>query len=463
MMINVSYPSRSAVTTLSNDLQQRKPEFLQKQSRCDALIMEARLRQSLVATRSLGSRGVRVAAMETVKSVPTFWSRWCHQAFVCPTDGRKETDLASLEQVLERTNARVLITSSAANVELIREHRKQLEKRVGIALAQDPALGIALHKERTLEIASQLGLHIPRAVTIKSESEVAAAVHEIGLPAVIKPVESWVWGKQKGVGLTSKLVTTMQEAQHAVANIAQHGIAILLQQFLSGRREAMHMFYAYGQFYARLAQWAKRTVPLLGGTSVLRQSIAIPADIGEQAERLIRAIDLEGYSEVEFRRDSVGIPYLMEINPRLSASVELAVRAGVDFPYLLYQWANGDRIVMVQEYRTGVWMRYLQGDLFTIIEAFQQRGRPGVMPPSRALLEFFSSFTTPMGYDYFDWRDPFPVLSSVANFICYMGQIQQKIDLLKRDTKTYQLCPTLLSIRKEMKHAPFKDDHSFYC
>jgi len=143
------------------------------------------LRQSLVTTRSLGSRGLRVAATETFKDVPTFWSRWCHQAFICPTNGCAETDFASLEQVLERTHARVLITSSNANVELIRQHRKQLEKRVGIALAQDPALGIALHKERTLEVASQLGLHIPQAVTITSESEVAAAVHEIGLPAVI--------------------------------------------------------------------------------------------------------------------------------------------------------------------------------------------------------------------------------------------------------------------------------------
>jgi len=187
------------------------------------------------------------------------------------------------------------------------------------------------------------------------------------------------------------------------------------------------MFYAQGQFYARLAQWAKRTVPPLGGTSVLRQSIVIPPDIGAQAERLIRAIDLEGYSEVEFRRDSTGTPYLMEINPRLSASVELAVRAGVDFPHLIYQWANGDRITMVKEYRTGIWMRYLRGDLATTLEAFLQCGRPGVMPPSRALLAFVSSFTTPMGYDYFDWKDPVPALSSAAHFVRYIAFLAEKI------------------------------------
>ena len=413
-MFNILYRSRSQV---SHGIQHIEPELQQKQERCDALILEARLRQSLVAVRSLGSRGVRVAVMETFKDVPTFWSRWCHQAFAWPTNGHLEIDLSLIEQVLERTSARVLITSSDANLELIRQHRQQLENRVCIALANDPALGIALDKEHTLEIARQLGLHIPPAVTIKSETEVTAAVREIGLPAVIKPVKSWVWGKQGRVQLTCQLVTTMQEAQQAFADLAQYRVGALFQQFLSGRREAIHMFYAHGQFYACFAQWAKRTSPPLGGESVLRQSITIPADIGEQAKRLIHAIDLEGYSEVEFRRDLAGIPYLMEINARLSASVELAVRAGVDFPHLLYQWANGDRITKVGDYRTGIWMRYLRGDLATVLATFRQRGRPEVMPPLQALLEFASSFTIPMGYDYFDWRDPAPALLSAVHFV----------------------------------------------
>jgi len=166
--------------------------------------------------------------------------------------------------------------------------------------------------------------------------------------------------------------------------------------------------YANGQMHARFAQWAKRTCPPLGGTSILRQSIVIPIDIGEQAERLVREIDLEGYSEVEFRRDSAGYPYLMEINPRLSASVEIAVRAGVDFPYLLYQWASGERIDVVKGYRSGFWMRYLGGDIATTIAALQQRGRPGVASPAKTIFDFCSSFLIPARYDYFDWEDPSP-------------------------------------------------------
>jgi len=84
------------------------------------------------------------------------------------------------------------------------------------------------------------------------------------------------------------------------------------------------------------------------------------------------------------------------------------VRAGVDFPYLLYQWASGERIDIVEGYRTGLWMRYLGGDIATTIAALQQRGRPGVSTPTQTLFGFCSSFFMPMHYDYFDWKDPLP-------------------------------------------------------
>lgn len=385
--------------------------------RCDALVLDARLRQSLVTVRSLGGRGIRVAALDSISAVPAFSSRWCRSQFVCPGDEATEEYLIALEQALDRCGANVLITSADSTIALIRLHRERLERRVHIALAQEPALGIAINKEQTLEIAGQLGLGIPRGVLVKSEGDVEAAVREIGLPVVIKPVESWLWGEEhSGIRVASQLVTTRDEARQVVEQLTRCGGSVLFQQFLTGRREAVNLFYANGEIYARFAQWAKRTDPPLGGTSVLRQSIAVPPDIGEQAERLVRAIGLEGYAEVEFRRDSQGVPYLMEINPRLSASVEIANRCGVDFPLLLYRWAAGEPLEKVPGYRTGVWVRFLRGDLMATIESLQQRGRPGIAHPARAVLDFCASCFVPMAYDYVDRKDPVPAFVATRDF-----------------------------------------------
>ncbi len=398
----------------------------------DALILDARLRQALVSLRSLGQQGLNVAALETCPGVPAFFSRWCRRGYVCSAGEGTADYLTYLKDWLQHIGARVLIPSSDGTIALLQQHRTVLEPHTRIALAADTALTIAVNKERTLAIAQELGLHVPRGVTISSEGDLRAALHEIGLPAVMKPVESWMSGEQQRVA--SQLVVSLDEARQVVEVLTRSGGSVLVQQFLGGRREAVSFLSAHGEIYARFAQWAKRTEPPLGGQSVLRQSIAVPSDSGEQAERLIRAIGLDGYAEVEFRRDSSGLPFLMEINPRLSASVEIAVRSGVDFPLLLYQWASGRPIQRVERYRVGGWMRYLKGDIMTTIETFQQRGRPDVSSPGRAALDFCLSFLQPMGYDYADWRDPLPALHATTDFTTSWigGAIHKRLARIRR-------------------------------
>ncbi len=383
----------------------------------DVLVLDAGTRQSLVTVRSLGRRNLSIAAMETFRNAPAFSSRWCKARFVCPAGYATDTYLRDLEAALDRTEAPLVIPSHDATIALLRQHRERLERRVKVALAHEPAMTIAVNKERTLAVAEQLGIAVPRGVVVAAPGDIPGALKEIGLPAVIKPCESWVGADGRGARVVPRLVTTPQEAARVFAELTRFGGATLFQQFVDGRREAVSLIYSDGEFYARFAQWAQRTVPPLGGDSVLRQSMAVPKDIGDQSERLVREIDLEGYSEIEFRRDRAGRPVLMEINPRLSASVEIAVRSGVDFPFLLWQWASGVPIDRVERYRTGGWMRYLGGDVRGTIDTIRQRGRPGITPPGRAALDFFAAFVRPMGYDYFQWRDPRPALRATAGFL----------------------------------------------
>lgn len=382
----------------------------------DALVLDAHLQQSLATVRSLGSKGLRVAAMGTSSSdcIPTFSSRWCQQALLCPAEEGSEEYLPYLEQALNCTGARVLITSSDATIALIRRHRERLERRVRIALANEPALGIAVSKERTLAVARRLGLRVPHSVSVGTIGEVATALHEVGLPAVVKPVESWGWNEQQGMRLRYEVVTNLDEARQAVENLTRFGGTTLFQQFIPGRRESVSFVYARGKIYARFSQ---RHLHVTSGHSCLRRSIAVPPDIGDQAERLIREIELEGCSEVEFRRDHAENAYLMEVNSRLWLSTDHAIRSGVDFPYLLYQWANGEEMEAMTSYRAGVWQRYLSGDITATKNALRQRGRPGIPSPTRTILDFCTAFFLPTRFDYLDWRDPLPALKATTSYL----------------------------------------------
>ncbi len=165
---------------------------------------------------------------------------------------------------------------------------------------------------------------------------------EADLPIVVKPTHTWVQEHGEGQRLRAMVAGSYAEAIAATCTaLAQGGTEVMLQEWLPGDREAISFMCAHDRIWARFAQRADRTLPPLGGNSILRESIPLPPDVTPAAEQLVLEIGLDGYSEVEFRRGADGRAALMEINPRLSASVEIAVRAGVPFPRLLH--ALGER------------------------------------------------------------------------------------------------------------------------
>jgi hypothetical protein len=221
---------------------------------------------------------------------------------------------------------------------------------------------------------------------------------------VVKPIRSWVESGNERNRLGPLAVTSRVEATEVIGEMLRCGAEVLLQEWVPGERVAVSFVYAKGRFWGEFAQVAHRMMPILGGNSVARESIVIPDDVGDAARRLVAALDLEGYAEVEFRRDVDGTPLLMEINPRLSASVELAVRAGVDFPKLAFDWATG-RPLQICGYRPGVRMRWLGGDLKWVLDNARFHPRPDTIGGRRALEVFLGDFRYRTGYDYVDVRD----------------------------------------------------------
>ena len=381
-----------------------------------ALIIDAAQRQALVALRELGKAGLGVGAMECQPDAPAFASRWCTVSAVLP-DFAQDLDafIGALLEACARHRPRVLIPSHDGSIEALRHRRADIERSVGLALASEQALAIAVDKARTLAAASALGMRVPRGVLITEAGEAEGALEEVGLPAVVKPARSWVQ-EQNGPGerLISVLATTRTEALAAIDSMLGERLQAVVQEWLPGDREAVSLIYAQGRVWARFAQRTTRAVPLLGGSSVRRESIPLPPDIARDAERLVMELGLEGYSEVEYRRDAAGRAALMEINPRLSASVEVGVRAGVPFPRLLYDWASGEPLEEQTGYRSGVRMRWLGGDLSWLKNVLAHQDHPDAPPRGRAMGVFLADFLRPMSYDYLDPRDPRPALQATA-------------------------------------------------
>jgi predicted ATP-grasp superfamily ATP-dependent carboligase len=387
----------------------------------DALVVDAEQRQSLVCVRSLGAAGLKVRAVAT-RPAPAFKSRWCASAGIVP-DVAVDPD-AFVDALLDRSRADgngVIICTHDGSIAAVRRRRGELEERVHVGLANERALGIAVSKQRTLALAGDLGLAVPRGYVIDDAAEIADVAADLGLPLVVKPSASWA--DEARTRLVGSLCVDLEEARAAVTSINAAAQTAVVQEWLTGSREAISLFRVDGAIKARFAQVAYRMHPPLGGSSVVRESIAPPADIMLAAEELVDAIDLDGYCEVEFRRDDAGEAKLMEINPRLSASVEIAVRSGVDFPLLVYRWASGDRVPTVAPFKVGVRMRWLGGDLSALRESLLRRGRPECPGPWPAISDFVRDFFRSAHYDYLARGDLAPAFAATGAWLADRSRI----------------------------------------
>ncbi len=387
----------------------------------DILILDAGYKQSLAAARSLGRAGLRVAMgecfVECDPALPVlaFRSRYSSCNVVLPSYAADPDAFASavLDFVREHPT-RVVLPTGDGVISALAPHRNRFDA-LGcvLALAPNGALEIATDKDRTLEVARKLGIDQPKTMRIDSLSEMPAMLAAFSFPFVLKPAVSWT-GRSDHRLLPMEVVDR-DEAADVTQGILAAGSSVLAQEWACGCREGVTLFIVDGEVRAACAHVAYRTHPPLGGASVMRESIPVPADIFDPAVRLAQAIGLEGVCEVEFRRDAAGRPLLMEINPRLAGTIENAVHSGVDFPRLIWQWAVGLPVDRVDGYRSGVRTHWLHGELRWLRDNYRRAGRPDSVPRGQAFWTFASDLVRTRHYDCFDRRDPGPFMAELRN------------------------------------------------
>src|SRR5262249_15969354 len=105
----------------------------------------------------------------------------------------------------------------------------------------------------------------------------------------------------------------------------------------------------------------------------------------------------------------------------LSASVEIAVRAGVDFPRALYAWAARGEVPASQGYRTGVRMRWLGGDMHWLWRTLHTQGAPDSLPARCPVGLLARDFFRRSGSDSLVPSDPWPAVVATRQFLAKAG------------------------------------------
>jgi predicted ATP-grasp superfamily ATP-dependent carboligase len=204
----------------------------------------------------------------------------------------------------------------------------------------------------------------------------------------------------------------------------------LIQEYVPGTNYSVAAICKEGKPKGLCCIKVTRAWPPTGGNSCFRESVALEPRMKEYSEKLLEALDWYGIAEVEFRLDSRdNVPRLLEINPRFWGSLPVAVKSGVDFPYLLYRLAMDGDISPVFNYKVGIKGRFLEQDLLYIFSLFSQSAPNLSTQKGRcvSLMRWLKFYEPGIFYDLFDLEDPLPfVRNSEHSVFAIINLLKEK-------------------------------------
>lgn len=284
----------------------------------------------------------------------------------------------TLIQVCKEEKVDVLIPGISQELPKLQARKDEFESNgTKVSVSDGNGLLIANDKIALYEYMKANGFHIPRFKVVKSLDEFAEACHSIGYPEKAVCVKMKDGSGSRGIRILdpskSRFDIFSGEKPNSFFTTYEDMISIL--QEAEQIPELMVMDYLPGMEYSvdLLADHGK-TLYIVGRESnVIQASIPQEATLAynEEAYQLSKAIveslKLDGNVDLDFKFDEQGHPQLMEINPRLAATLSVIAAGGCNLLYLRVKQLLGEEMPYVKiGYGTKMKRRYLE--LFTDAE-----------------------------------------------------------------------------------------------
>lgn len=307
----------------------------------------------------------------------------------------------------------VLVTTSDVHGVLVAEHAEPLSRYFRFLIPSAATMERIVDKRSQYAIAEAAGIPIPKSHFPESLQGAADVAGQMSYPCILKPYKSHVARRK-----TAKKVAVVHSSEELIREyerIANAEVRYMIQEIIPGEDDALFGYLAFwdatGREHAWLTKRKLRQNPPHYGDGSLQITVEAP-EVAALSRRLLKAFDYRGFVGVEFKYDARDQTYrLMEINPRTVSGNQLAISAGVDFPWIGYRYLTAADAAQVQSDRFRPGVKYVNEEWdFKAYLALRKSGQ-------LTLWSWLRSLRGVEARAVLAWDDPLPLAAVIWRFL----------------------------------------------
>lgn len=327
------------------------------------LLCEGLARQVLPMSKSLRDLGCEVTTYNTSKLDPGYASKHPHRKILGFFDIKEpEKTYAAIKSELESYHYDLVIPMNDDVAILLSKHKEDLKGITEIAVNDWDTIQYSIDKLKTMKICMENNLPCPQ--TFNSREEFTKAKN-IKYPLVVKP--------RTACGAVGFYVGHDYESVLAYINSAEKKFGPCLIQEYIPQDDVQYKCEIFidskGEMKGACVFAKVRWYPINGGSSCLNKIVDRP-DIINDCQKLLKLINWKGYADIDLIQDPRdGKAKIMEINPRITGSVKICFKAGINFSKMIIDDFNGEDVQSQFDVNYDTYLRYMHTDILWFLKS----------------------------------------------------------------------------------------------
>jgi predicted ATP-grasp superfamily ATP-dependent carboligase len=320
------------------------------------LLTDTHWRTSYYVCKSLAKRNIDVIGLSSAESI---YERSIYYTDVLSLPSLELYPREWLDRVEQIANENdILLPISPQAIKLVAFSKAQFAKKILTPPTPSSQMEFALDKSKTLKYMANIGIPIPLTFFPRSFDEVLDVIDQTKFPVVLKLNQEGNIPPLQRYGIARNL-DELKEIYRVLSSIQT---SLIMQQYIKGDGVGISILANNGIILASYAHRRLREMSVKGGPSTYA-SYFDSSVLRDYALSFTEKSKWSGLAMLEFKYDHQSDSYcFMEINPRFWGTVELAIKSGIDFPYLFLEWIRGNNNVSRVKQKK-IRLKYLSMDL----------------------------------------------------------------------------------------------------